>query len=158
MYCYHILTDYFLAAVLFDDPAIYLADFGVDVVAGTTTGLGILDMPSEVVIDNQIITTDYSLICEASKFGDLLYGSQITVNGVLYEVRSTMMMTDGAFVQIALQRSVETHYATVVTSLDGNSAAAEIDEMIQDQLNPDLDGGSAVASYIDGNDLNGGGA
>lgn len=143
---------------LLDDPTIYLADFGVDVVAGSIAGLGILDMPSEVIIDNQIITTDYALTCEASKFGNLLYGSQITVNGVAYEVRSAMLMTDGAFVQLSLQRSVETPYTTAMTPLDGNGADAQIDELLQVQLDPDIDGGGADAVYIDGNDFDGGAA
>lgn len=143
---------------LLDDPTIYLADFGVDVVAGSITGLGILDMPSEVIIDNQIITTDYALTCEASKFGNLLYGSQITVNGVAYEVRSAMLMTDGAFVQLSLQRSVETPYTTATTPLDGNGADAQIDELLQVQLDPGIDGGGADAVYIDGNDFDGGAA
>jgi len=143
---------------LLDDPTIYLADFGVDVVAGSITGVGILDMPSEVIIDNQIITTDYALTCEASKFGNLLYGSQITVNGVAYEVRSAMLMTDGAFVQLSLQRSVETPYTTAMTPLDGNGADAQIDELLQVQLDPDIDGGGADAVYIDGNDFDGGAA
>lgn len=141
---------------LLDDPTIYLADFGVDVVAGSITGLGILDMPSEVIIDNQIITTDYALTCEASKFGNLLYGSQITVNGVAYEVRSAMLMTDGAFVQLSLQRSVETLYTTAMTPLDGNGADAQIDELLQVQLDPDIDGGGPDATYIDGNTYDGG--
>lgn len=144
------------AAVLLDDPAIYLADFGVDVVAGTTTGLGILDMPSEVIIDNQIITTDYALTCEASKFGDLLYGSQITVNGAAYEVRSTVLLTDGAFVQLSLQRSTETPHTTAATPIDGNGADAQIDSMVQPQLNPSIDGGGPDATYIDGNTYDGG--
>ena len=142
--------------MILDDPAIYLADFGVDVVAGSTTGLGILDMPSEVIIDNQIITTDYALTCEASKFGGLLYGSQITVNGVAYEVRSTILLTDGAFVQLSLQRSAETPYITATTPVDGNGADAQIDDLLQVQLDPGIDGGGPDATYIDGNDYDGG--
>jgi len=143
---------------LLDDPSIYLADFGVDVAAGATTGLGILDMPSEVVIDNQVITTDYVLTCEASKFSNLLYGSQVTVNGVAYEVRTAMLMTDGAFVQLSLQRAAEVPYTTAATPLDANGADAEIDELLQVQLDPDIDGGGADAAYIEGNDFDGGAA
>ena len=66
--------------MIVDDPAIYMADFGVTVVSGAISGLGIFDMPSEMIIDNQIITTDYSLTCAASEFGHLLYGSQVSVN------------------------------------------------------------------------------
>ena len=90
--------------MLIDDPSIYLADFGVTVTAGAVTGTGILDMPSEILLDNQIISTEYTVTCEASKFGDLLYGSQVNVNGAAYEVRATVLLTDGVFVQLSLQK------------------------------------------------------
>lgn len=90
--------------MLIDDPTIYLADFGVSVTAGAVSGLGILDMPSELIVDNQVITTEYTLTCEASKFGNLAYDSPVRVNGVAYKVRNTIQITDGAFVQIALQK------------------------------------------------------
>ena len=93
--------------MLIDDPSIYLADFGVTVTAGAVTGTGILDMPSEILLDNQIISTDYTVTCEASKFGSLLYGSQVNVNGAAYEVRAAVLLTDGVFVQLSLQRSTE---------------------------------------------------
>ena len=49
--------------MLIDDPSLYLADFGVTIVAGAVTGLGILDMPSEILLDNQIVSTDYTVTC-----------------------------------------------------------------------------------------------
>lgn len=142
--------------MLVDDPSLYLADFAVDVVAGDVTGLGILDMPSEVILDNQVITTDYTLTCEAAKFGALLYGSQLTVNGVAYTVRTANLLTDGIFVQLSLQRSTEVPYTTATTSLDANGPDASIDDLGITQLDPDVDGGSPSSTYIDGNDLDGG--
>jgi hypothetical protein len=142
--------------LLADDPSLYLADFGVSVVAGDVTGLGILDMPSEIILDNQVITTDYTLTCEAAKFGALLYGSQLTVNGVAYTVRTANLLTDGIFVQLSLQRSTEVPYTTATTSLDANGPDASIDDLGIAQLDPDVDGGSPSSTYIDGNDLDGG--
>lgn len=142
--------------MLADDSSLYLADFGVSVVAGSVTGLGILDMPSEVILDNQVITTDYTLTCEAAKFGALLYGSQLTVNGVAYTVRTTNLLTDGIFVQLSLQRSTEVPYTTATTPLDANGPSAVIDDLGIAQLDPDVDGGSPSSTYIDGNDLDGG--
>lgn len=142
--------------MLADDSSLYLADFGVSVVAGDVTGLGILDMPSEIILDNQVITTDYTLTCEAAKFGALLYGSQLTVNGVAYTVRTANLLTDGIFVQLSLQRSTEVPYTTATTSLDANGPDASIDDLGIAQLDPDVDGGSPSSTYIDGNDLDGG--
>jgi hypothetical protein len=144
--------------VIVDDPAIYMADFGVTVVSGAISGLGIFDMPSEMIIDNQIITTDYTLTCAASEFGHLLYGSRVNVNGVPYTVRATQLVHDGVFVQISLQRDVDIQTSVTSTVMNGNGADAEIDDLGIEQLNPVMDGGSALTDYIDGNILSGGGA
>ena len=142
--------------MLIDDPSIYLADFGVSLTAGAVSGTGILDMPSEILLDNQIISTEYTVTCEASKFGDLLYGSQVNVNGAAYEVRATVLLTDGVFVQLSLQRSTEVPYTTALTPIDANGPAAAIDDLGIAQLDPEIDGGSPTSTYIDGNDLDGG--
>ena len=142
--------------MLIDDPSIYLADFGVSLTAGAISGMGILDMPSEILLDNQIISTEYTVTCEASKFGDLLYGSQVNVNGAAYEVRATVLLTDGVFVQLSLQRSTEVPYTTSLTPIDANGPAAVIDDLGIVQLDPEIDGGSPTSTYIDGNDLDGG--
>ena len=144
--------------MLTDDPSIYLADFGVDVVAGSVTGQGILDMPSELILDGQVISTDYTLTCEASKFGGLLYGAQLSVNSFAYTVRTTNLITDGAWVQICLQRDLETPYTTSLTPIDANGATGTITDLGLIQLDPDIDGGSASTTHIDGNTVDGGAA
>lgn len=88
-----------------DDGTIFLGDFGLSVVAGAVSGLGILDMPGELLIDGQVLSTDYTLTCETSKFGALAYGSAITVGGVAYTVRSSVPTGDGKFTVLSLQRN-----------------------------------------------------
>ncbi len=90
---------------LTEDLTLFLADFGVSVTAGAVSGLGLLDQPGELVADGMIITTDYSLRCEASKFGGLIYGAAITVDGVNYQVRENRLIEDGAFCLMMLQKS-----------------------------------------------------
>lgn len=142
--------------MLIDDPSIYLADFGVTVTAGAVTGTGILDMPSELIVDGQIISTDYTLTCEASKFGALLYGSQISVNGVPYTVRVATLVNDGVFAQLSLQRDLEVPHTTPLTPIYANGAAAALDDLNLERLNAEIDGGTASTTYIDGNVINGG--
>lgn len=84
---------------------VFLADFGVSVTAGAVSGVGILDMPGELVADGMIITTDYSLRCEASKFGTLAYGASITVDGTAYTIRENRLIEDGVFCEITLQKT-----------------------------------------------------
>jgi len=52
-----------------------------------------------------VLTTDYTLTTRASNFGSLVRGNSITVDGTSYTVRETMLLDDGKFVQIALQRT-----------------------------------------------------
>lgn len=141
---------------LTDDASLFLSDFGVDVVAGSTTGLGILDMPTELIVDGQVLSTDYTLTCESSKFGNLLYGSAITVNGAAYTVRSAALISDGVFTQLSLQRNADVPYITSVTPLNANGASLQIDNLGLEQLNPRLDGGQASTTYVDSNTINGG--
>lgn len=88
-----------------EDLDIFLADFGVSCTAGAVTANGILDMPSQILSDGMVLSTDYTLTARASNFGNLIRGNSITVDGVAYTVRETMLIDDGKFVQIALQKT-----------------------------------------------------
>ena len=80
-------------------------EFSVPVVAGTVSGQGILDMPSEIIADGVVLTTDYKVMCEASKFGSLVHGDEITVNAIDYTVRNVSLIDDGAFCEIMMQKT-----------------------------------------------------
>ena len=88
-----------------EDLSIFLADFGVTCTSGATTALGILNMPSQMLSDGMVITTDYTLTAKASDFGTLIRGDSITVEAIAYTVRETMFVADGKFVEIALQKT-----------------------------------------------------
>ena len=90
---------------LTEDLNIFVDDFGLSCTAGATTANGILDMPSQVISDGMVLTTDYTLTARASAFCTLIRGDAITVAGIAYTVRETMLVGDGAFVQIALQKT-----------------------------------------------------
>lgn len=83
----------------------FLDDFGVTCTAGAVTALGILDMPSQVLLNDAILSTDYTLTARASNFGSLKYGDNITVAGTTYTVRETQYIDDGAMVQLGLQKT-----------------------------------------------------
>ena len=84
---------------------IFMEDFGVTCISGAVTALGILNMPSQVLSDGMVLTTDYTLTAKASEFGTLIRGDSITVEAIAYTVRETMFVTDGKFVEIALQKT-----------------------------------------------------
>jgi hypothetical protein len=52
-----------------------------------------------------VLSTDYTLTARASNFGSLIRGNAITVDSVAYTVRETLLIDDGKFVQIALQKT-----------------------------------------------------
>jgi hypothetical protein len=62
-------------------------------------------MPSQILSDGMVLSTDYTLSARASNFGSLIRGDSITVDSVAYTVRETMLIDDGKFVQIALQKT-----------------------------------------------------
>jgi hypothetical protein len=91
--------------VITEDLDGFLEDFGVTCTAGGVTAKGIFDMPSQVVADGMVLTTDYKVTCRASVFGALKYGDAITVDGAAYTVRENMLIDDGKFCEIMLQKS-----------------------------------------------------
>lgn len=132
-----------------EDPSVFLADFGVPISSGSASGLGILDMPSEMVADGVVLTTDYKVTCLASEFGDLQYGTGVNVDGLPYTVRSVELLDDGRFCDLMLQRSATPVLADVVPAvLDGDGVDTESTVI--------LDGGTPSTVYVDGNILDGG--
>jgi hypothetical protein len=87
-----------------EDLSLFLADFGVTVTSGAVSGMGILDMPSQIVADGMVLTTDYRLTVRTSEFGGLIYGAAVTVDGVNYQVREAMKIDDGQFTELMLTR------------------------------------------------------
>lgn len=87
-----------------EDLDLFLTDFGVAVVSGAVAGLGILDMPSEIVADGVVLTTDYKVTVKTSQFGGLIYGAGVTVDGINYQVREAMKVDDGSFTELMLTR------------------------------------------------------
>ena len=89
---------------LSEDLTVFLNDFGVSCTAGAVTALGILDMPSQIISGDLVLTTDYTLTARTADFGGLKFGDSITVATVAYQVRETRLIDDGAFVEIGLQK------------------------------------------------------
>jgi len=90
---------------LTEDLSLFLSDFGVTVTSGAVSGVGILDMPSQIVADGMVLTTDYKLTVRTSEFGTLKYGDSLTVDGSAYTVRENMLIDDGQFCELMLQKS-----------------------------------------------------
>lgn len=90
---------------MFNEIAPFLADFGLDVVVGVSSGKGLLNMPDEVVADGLVISTGYRLTAATSLIGALRSGDAITVGGQAYTVRDVRKIDDGVFAQAFLQKT-----------------------------------------------------
>jgi len=80
-----------------------LNGFGVPVVAGAVSGVGILDQNSEIILGGEITIIDYLLTVPTATFGGLGYGSVITVDGTGYRCETQpQRFDDGSFCRVAL--------------------------------------------------------
>ena len=87
-----------------DDLGAFFSFDAATVTNGIVTSTGLLDMPSEIIADGAVLTTDYKLTVRASDFGGLLYGDGLTVNGINYTVRNVMLVDDGRIAEISLMK------------------------------------------------------
>jgi len=80
-----------------------LDGFGVPVVAGAVSGVGILDQNSEIILGGELTVIDYLLTVPTATFGALTYGDLVTVDGVSYKVETQpQRFDDGAFCRVPL--------------------------------------------------------
>lgn len=87
-----------------EDLTLFLNDFGVSCTAGAVSALGILDMPTQVLAGEMVLSTDYTLTARYADFGGLVYGDGITVDAINYQVRENRRLDDGKFVEISLMK------------------------------------------------------
>ena len=90
---------------LADDLGVFLGDYGVSATSGATTANVILDEPTQELVGDLVLSTDYQITAKASDFGTLTAGTSITVNSVAYTVRETRLINDGLFCEISLQKT-----------------------------------------------------
>jgi hypothetical protein len=138
---------------LTEDLSLFLADFGVSCTAGAISALGILDMPSQIISGDMVLSTDYSLTARTADFGGLLFGDGITVDGVNYQVREVRRLDDGAFVEIALMK-----LAPDATAPGGQPREFGLQDLVDVDVTGAEDGDVLVREngiWVDGQDDNG---
>jgi len=139
-----------------EDLDIFLADFGVTVTNGIVTGVGVLDMPSEIVADGVVLTTDYKVTVKTSDFGGLLYGDGVTVNGVNYTVRNAMLIDDGSFTELSLMK-----IAPPATAPGGRPREFGLQDLADVELTNSQQGDMLVndgTNFVNTPEISGGGA
>ena len=79
-----------------EDPAVFLADFGVTATVSSVDALVLLDRPQDFAVGD-VIALDPQITLPATTFPTLAYGDAITVDGVAYTVRDVQLVDDGAW-------------------------------------------------------------
>jgi hypothetical protein len=94
-------------------------DDAVPVIAGVATGLGYLDLNSETIINGEISVFNHVLTTKTDKFGDLLVGAAISVDGQNFKVdMPPQPFDDGAFCRIPLKKITSSQVRVQI--LDGD--------------------------------------
>lgn len=141
---------------LTEDLNVFLDDFGVSCTAGAVTALGLLDMPTQVVAGEMVLTTDYTLTARFADFGGLVYGDSITVAGVIYQVREVRQLDDGAFCEIGLMR-----LSPGQTAPGGQPREWSLDDLADVNISNAQQGDMLIndgTNWVDTNTIDGGGA
>lgn len=81
-----------------------LQGFGVPVIHKHVSGIGILDMPSEILADGMVLSTDYKLTVQTNAFGQFSSGDSVTVDGIPYKVRNPNLVDDGKITEVMLMK------------------------------------------------------
>jgi hypothetical protein len=77
----------------------------VPVISGNISTTGMFDQKSEITFDDQVVSIENALTVRADELGHLRYGSQVTVGGVAYTVRSEpLQFGDGLLCVMPLER------------------------------------------------------
>lgn len=91
---------------LSDDLDVFFSDSSaVSATAGSTTGNGHLDEPTNVAVGDQVLFVDYAFRCKTSDFGSLKSGDAITINSVAYTVRMAEQEDDGLITVLSVQKT-----------------------------------------------------
>jgi hypothetical protein len=72
-----------------------LDGFGVPVTAGAVSGVGILDVNSELIFNEEVNVIEYMLTVATTLFGNIGYGSTVIVDGQTYKAATAPMRFDG---------------------------------------------------------------
>lgn len=88
---------------------VFLQDFGLPVVMGAYSCIGILDQPDQALSmgGRNVLSTMYELTLKTTdvQAGLFATGVAITVNGVGYVVRDVLQEDDGAFSKLTLSKT-----------------------------------------------------
>ena len=91
-----------------EDPAVFLADFGVPCTSNGVPFTGVLDTPDQTLsmAGVNVLSTMYALTVKTADVtaAAIATGSAVTVNGAPFVVRDTVLQDDGVFSILTLSK------------------------------------------------------
>jgi hypothetical protein len=90
---------------------------GVPVTAGALSGMGILDMKSELTLEDSVISIEYALTVDTATFGALQYGDSVYIDSGWYRVRQEpIRIGDGSDCIVMLEKLADADIVLVGSS------------------------------------------
>lgn len=79
-------------------------EFGIACSVGSTSFVGVLDSPVEVIAGGVALSREYELIAETSKVSSVARGTKVVVAGANYTCRENRAIDDGVFSVLLLSK------------------------------------------------------
>lgn len=78
---------------------------GVPVLWGAVSAEGILEQNADVIVGGQVVSVEYAIHnLPTAQFGNLLYGDELDIEGIKYQVRELLRLGDGQYCMASLMR------------------------------------------------------
>jgi hypothetical protein len=87
-----------------EDVSLFFNDFAVTATSGGYTANVLFDSPENLVMNETTITADYQITYKTGDLPNLVWNSDVTVNGVAYKVNYVRMTEDGKITVATLQK------------------------------------------------------
>ena len=79
-------------------------EFGIACSVGSTSFVGVLDSPVEMIAGGVALSREYELIAETSKVSSVARGTKVVVAGANYTCRENRAIDDGVFSVLLLSK------------------------------------------------------
>ena len=79
-------------------------EFGIACSIGSTSFVGVLDSPVEMIAGGVALSREYELIAETSKVSSVARGTKVVVAGANYTCRENRAIDDGVFSVLLLSK------------------------------------------------------
>ena len=88
-----------------NDTYAFFTDLAEDVLINSKYGKGLLEQPTAVALNGEIIYYDYRLYLKQTEFSDIKTGDTVEINNIRYSVRQVDVDLDGKILEVTIQKT-----------------------------------------------------